>query len=108
MPPVSNEEPPAGEIDFWSSHPINWPALYALAVLMLGIFGLSLWVGAYGSAVSLALITAGSAALVYDGVLGHLGRRTNRRWYWAGLAIWGLVTAWNLTWLAAAWFTRGG
>jgi hypothetical protein len=108
MSPVSNEEPSAGEIDFWSSHPINWPALYALAVLFLGIVGLCLWVGRYETAATMALIAAGGAGVAYDGILDHLGRRTNRRWYWAGLAIWGLVTAWNLIWLAAAWFTRGG
>lgn len=106
--PPPSEEPSAGKIDVWSSHPINWPALYTVAVLMLGGLGVSLWIGDYGTAVSLALITAGSAALVYDRVREHLGRRADRQWYWAGLGLWGLVTIWNLASLAVAWFIRGG
>ena len=105
---VSSEDHPADKIDFWSSYPINWPSLYAMAVLMLGTLGLSLWAGAYGTAATTALIAVGGAALVYDRVLGRLGRRADRRWYWAGLGMWGLVTAWNLAGLTVAWFTRGG
>jgi hypothetical protein len=35
-PSVPSEDHPADEIDFWRSYPINWPSLYAMAMLMLG------------------------------------------------------------------------
>ena len=108
VPSTAHGEQPADEIDFWSSYPINWPALYALAALFLGVVGLCLWVGQYETAATTALIAAGSAGVAYDGILDHLGQRGDRRWYWAGLGIWGLVTVWNLIGLAGAWFARGG
>ena len=108
VPSTAHGEQPADEIDFWSSYPINWPALYALAALFLGVVGLCLWVGQYETAATTALIAAGSAGVAYDGILDHLGQREDRRWYWAGLGIWGLVTVWNLIGLAGAWFARGG
>lgn len=108
VPSVSSEDHPADEIDFWSSYPTNWPSLYAMAALMLGTIGLSLWAGAYRTAATTALIAAGGAGVAYDAILDHLGQRVDRRWYWAGLGMWGLVTVWNLAWLTVAWFARGG
>lgn len=108
MPSTAHEEQPVDEIDFWSSYPINWPSLYAMAALMLGTIGLSLWAGAYRTAATTALIAAGGAGVAYDAILDHLGQRGDRRWYWAGLGMWGLVTVWNLAWLTMAWFARGG
>jgi hypothetical protein len=104
----AREDQTDDEIDFWSSSPVNWPALYALAILSLGVVGLCLWDGRYETAATTALIAAGGAGVAYDGLLDRLGRRTDRRWYWAGLGVWGLVTAWNLIRLAGAWFARGG
>jgi hypothetical protein len=62
-------------IDFWSSHPINWPALYAIGALMLTVVGVSLWMGDYGSAANTALILAGGALLAY----GNVGSRSEKR-----------------------------
>jgi len=45
-------------VDFWSSHPINWPVLYTIGALMLAVAGISLWMGDYGSAANTALILA--------------------------------------------------
>ena len=95
-------------IDFWSSHPINWPALYAVGALMLTVVGVSLWMGDYGSAANTALILAGGALLAYGNVRKQIGKEAWRRWRWAGLGMWGLLACWNLIRIAKAWLAHGG
>jgi hypothetical protein len=61
---ISEEERSGVEqIDYWSSHPINWPALYVIGCLMLAAVGANLWAGNYDSAVSSALILTGGMLL---------------------------------------------
>ena len=95
-------------IDFWSFHPINWPALYAIGALMLTVVGVSLWMGDYGSAANTALILAGGALLAYGNVRKQIGKEAWRRWRWAGLGVWGLLACWNLIRIAKAWLAHGG
>ncbi len=107
-PSVSEEKRPDPEpIDFWSSHPINWPALYAVGTLMLTVIGASLWTGDYDSAANMALILAASALLAYSYVRKRMEREA-WRWRWAGLGVWGLVGCWNLARLIQAWLAHGG
>ena len=99
----SDEEP----LDYWSSHPINWPALYAIGGLMLTVVGLNLWFGDYGGAANTALILTGGALLVYGRVQKQLGKET-WHWRWLGLGVWGSVGCWNLARLVQAWLSHGG
>ena len=41
--PMADSIPEWHEIDFWSSHPINGPALWAIGALMAGVVGVSVW-----------------------------------------------------------------
>ena len=93
-------------MDFWSSHPINWPALYTIGALMLTVVGVNLWGGNYGSAANVALILAGGALLTYGRVRKRMGQEA-WRWRWAGLGVWGLVACWNLVRLVQAWLAHG-
>ena len=95
------------QIDYWSSHPINWPALYTIWGLGLTIAGVNLWFGSYDSAAMLALILTGSALLVYDRVLKRLGNET-WHWRWAGLGVYGLAGCLGVAEVAQAWLTHGG
>jgi hypothetical protein len=102
-----DERADAEPIDFWSSHPINWPALYTIGCLMLAVAGVGLWAGEYDIAATSAFIVAGGALLVYGRVRELLGKEAGP-WRWAGVGVWGLLGGWNLIQVVRAWLAHGG
>ena len=79
------------EIDFWSSYPINWPALWAISALMAGVFGFSVWVGDYWGAGTLLGIGIGSGCFTWARMREQGGAEASG-WRYAGPGVFGLVT----------------
>lgn len=103
---LSPEQPK--DIDVFSSYAINWPALYAVTVLMLAGIGGGLWVGAYESVVSSAGMLAVGGCFGYAGVLEQWGDDRHVWWRRAGFVAAGLVVVWSALRLVRAWLTHGG
>ena len=83
MSSAASESP---EIDFWSSSPINWPAIWAVNALLVAAIGLTLWVGAFGQAASLVGIGIGGGCFVWARIREERGAEANR-WRYAGIGI---------------------
>ncbi|WP_263834765.1 hypothetical protein [Salinibacter sp.] len=83
MSSAASERP---EIDFWSSSPINWPAIWAVNALLVAAIGLTLWVGDYSGAASLTGIGVGSGCFVWARIREERGAEANG-WRYAGIGI---------------------
>ena len=95
--------PERHDIDFWSSHPINWPALWALATLMVVVIGFSLWAGDYSGAASLTGIGVGSGCFAWSQVLGKRDANGERWWRRAGFVVYGMAVLYQVTSLVQLW-----
>ena len=102
-PPMPDTVPERHDIDFWSSHPINWPALWALTTLMAVVIGFSLWAGDYSGAASLAGIGLGGGCFVWSRVLGQRHADGERWWRRAGFVVFGMVILYQVTPLVQFW-----
>lgn len=93
---MPNTIPEWHEIDFWSSYPINWPALWTLAALVVGIIGLSLWGGNYSGAAGLAGIGIGGGCFAWSRVLKEWHAEREERWRRAGFVLCGIVLIYQI------------
>ena len=91
------------DIDFWSSHPTNWPAPWALTTLMVIVIGFSLWAGDYSGAASLAGIGLGGGCFVRSRVLRQRHADGERWWCRTGFVVFGMVILCQVTSLVQLW-----
>ncbi len=89
--PMADSIPEWHEIDFWSSHPINGPALWAIGALMAGVVGVSVWGGDYWGAGMVWGIRIGSGCFVWARMREQWGAEASG-WRYAGFGAFGLVT----------------
>ena len=105
---MTTSSPDDTDINFWSSYPINWPALYTLAGLFALLLGLQLWWGAYENAAKMGLMLVGGAGLIYARVLDRGdAAASSRPWRWGSLFLWGIVGIWSGIQLVQAWMASG-
>ena len=83
MPSAASE---SQNLDFWSSSPINWPAIWAVNALLVAAIGLNLWFGSFGQAASLVGIGIGGGCFVWARIREERGAEANR-WRYAGIGI---------------------
>lgn len=100
---MQSTTPERHDLDFWSSYPINWPALWTLTALMVVIVGFSLWVGNYSGAASLTGIGVGSGCFVWSQVLGQRDANGERWWRRAGFVVYGMVILYQVFSLVQLW-----
>jgi len=100
---MSNDD----SIDFTSSHPINWPALFTVEALMMLVIGFNLWVGDYRVATFLVLI----GAAIGFGIYGRVREEQGTSAAWTGKAALGtgaLALILSLVEIVRAWSAHGG
>jgi len=85
-PAMPSAAPERHEIDFWSSSPINWPAIWAVNALLVAAIGLNLWGGSFGQAASLGGIGIGGGCFVWARIREERGAEANG-WRYAGIGI---------------------
>ncbi|WP_103020317.1 hypothetical protein [Salinibacter altiplanensis] len=100
---MPNTVPERHDIDFWSSHPINWPAIWAVNALVVVVIGLSLWVGDYSGAASLAGIGIGGGGFVWSRVLEQWDAEGEAWWRRAGFVVFGVVILYQVFSLVQLW-----
>jgi len=95
MPSAASER---HKIDFRSSSPVNWLAIWAVNALLIAAIGLNLWFGSYGQAASLVGIGIGGGCFIWARIREARGAADNG-WRYAGIGIFVLTAVAQVGWI---------